>query len=120
MRRRRMSRRGFTLVEVAVAVAVLAIAGVALQRLVTSSVRTIASDAGRARTLAVARERLAEASLRPPPFGRAEWTEPDGVRTTRVVEPTAHSWLRAVRVRSEDARGRDQSELVELVYAPVR
>ena len=114
-----MRRRGFTLVEVAVAVAVLAIAGVALQRLVTSSVRTIASDAVRARTLAAARERLAEASLRPPPFGRAEWTEPDGVRTTRVVEPTAHPWLRAVRVRSEDARGHDPSELVELVYAPV-
>jgi prepilin-type N-terminal cleavage/methylation domain-containing protein len=116
----RMSRRGFTLVEVAVAMAVLAIAGVALQRLMTSSVRTIASDAGRARTLAVARERLAEASLQPPPFGRAEWTDPDGLHTIRVVEPTAHPWLRAIRVRSEDAQGHDPSELVELVYAPVR
>jgi prepilin-type N-terminal cleavage/methylation domain-containing protein len=115
-----MRRHGFTLVEVAVAIAVLAIAGVALQRLVTSSVRTIASDAGRARTLAVARERLADASLRPPPLGRAEWPEPAGVRTTRVVAPTAHPWLRAVRVRCEDARGHDGSELVELVYAPVR
>ena len=113
-----MSRRGFTLVEVAVAVAVLAVAGTALQRLATSSVRTIASDAARARTLAVAREHLAEAALRPPPFGREEWTEPDGIRTTRVVEPTAHPSLRTVRVRSEDVHGRDQSELVELVYAP--
>jgi prepilin-type N-terminal cleavage/methylation domain-containing protein len=112
-----MRRRGFTLVEVTVAVAVLAIAGVALQRLVTSSVRTIASDAGRARTLAVARERLAErhsgAAVR-----RANGRAKRGC-TTRVVEPTAHG-LRAVRVRSEDARGHDQSELVELVYAPVR
>ena len=115
-----MRRRGFTLVEVAVAIAVLAIAGVALQRLVASSVRTIASDAGRARTLAVARERLADAALTPPAFGRAEWTEPDGGRTTRVVEPTAHPSLRSVRVRSEDAHGRDGSELVELVYAPAR
>jgi prepilin-type N-terminal cleavage/methylation domain-containing protein len=113
-------RRGFTLVEVAVAVAVLAIAGVSLQRLVTSSLRTIASDAGRARTLTVARERLADASLLPPPFGRAEWPESVGVHTTRVVEPTAHPWLRAVRIRSDDARGHDASELEELVYAPVR
>jgi prepilin-type N-terminal cleavage/methylation domain-containing protein len=115
-----MRRRGFTLVEVAVAVAILATAGVALQRLVGGSVRAIAEDAGRARTLIVARERLAEAALRPPPVGRATWVEPDGTRTTRVVEPTAHPWLRAVRVTSEDPRGHDRSELVELIYAPAR
>ena len=115
-----MSRRGFTLVEVVIAAAVLATAGVALQRLVAGSVRTIASDANRARTLLVARERLAEAALRPPPLGRAEWLEPGGIRTTRTVEPTAHPWLRSVRVRAEDARGHDGSELTELVYAPVR
>ena len=113
-----MTRRGFTLIEVVVAVAVLAGAGVAVQRLVASSVRTIADDASRARTLVVARERLAEAALRPPPFGHAAWLEPDGLRTTRTVEPSAHPWLRTVRVRTEDARGRDASELVELVYAP--
>jgi prepilin-type N-terminal cleavage/methylation domain-containing protein len=115
-----MSTRGFTLVEVAVAVAVLAGAGVAVQRLAVSSVRTIAEDAGRARTLVVARERLAEAALRPPPFGRVAWAEVDGLRTTRTVEPTAHPWLRTVRVRTVDAHGRDASELTELVYAPVR
>ena len=115
-----MTRRGFTLVEVVVAVAIFAIAGVAVQRLVASSVRTIGDGAGRARTLVAARERLAEAALRPPAFGRAEWVEADGGRTTRIVEPSMHPWLRTVRVRSEDARGRDASELVELVYAPIR
>jgi len=115
-----MRRRGFTLIEVVVAVAVLATAGVALQRLVTTSVRTIAAGAARAHTLVVARERLAEATLRPPPFGRAQWIEPDGLRTTRIVEASAHPWLRTVTVRTEDARGRDGSELMELVYAPVR
>ena len=112
-----MTRRGFTLVEVAVAVAVLATAGVALQRLVTTSVRTIGDDAGHARTLVVARERLAEAALRPPPLGHATWVDGD-VRTTRIVEATAHPWLRAVRVVAEDADGHDRTELVELVYAP--
>jgi prepilin-type N-terminal cleavage/methylation domain-containing protein len=115
-----MTSRGFTLAEVAVAVAVLAGAGVAVQRLVASSVRSLAEDVGRAHTLVIARERLAEATLTPPPFGRATWVERDGLRTTRTVEPTAHPWLRAVRVRTEDARGRDASELEELVYAPIR
>ena len=113
-------RRGFTLIEVVVAMAVFAIAGVTVQRLVALSVRTIGDSAGRARTLVVARERLAEAALQPPAFGRTEWVEPDGGRTTRIVEPSMHPSLRTVRVRSENAYGRDASELVELVYAPVR
>ena len=112
-----MTRRGFTLVEVAVAVAVLATAGVALQRLVTTSVRTIDADAGRARTLLAAREALAEAALRPPPLGRTARAA-DGITVTRQVEGTAHPSLRSVRVVAEDGAGRDRSELVELVYAP--
>ena len=114
-----MSRRGFTLVEVAVAVMVLATAGVAIQRLVATSVRTIGDDASRARTLVVAREHLAEAALRPPPPGRATWVEGD-VHTTRVVEATGHPSLRTVRVVAEDAAGHDRTELVELMYAPAR
>jgi prepilin-type N-terminal cleavage/methylation domain-containing protein len=113
-----MTRRGFTLVEVAVAVAVLAIAGVALQRVAVQSLATIERDATRARTLLAARTRLAEAALRPPPPGSETWTEPDGIRTTRVVSPTAHPRLREVRVRAERADGRESSELVELIYAP--
>jgi prepilin-type N-terminal cleavage/methylation domain-containing protein len=115
-----MRRRGFTLVEVAVAVAVLATSGVALQRLLGRSLDTIASDVARARTLLAARARLADATLRPPAPGRAEWVEPDGVRTTRVVEATSHPWLVRVSVRADTARAGEASELVELVYAPDR
>ena len=115
-----MTRRGFTLVEVAVAVAVLATAGVALQRLLGQSLRTIDSDVARARTLVAARARLAEASLRPPAIGRESWTDGDGIRTTRVVEATAHPSLLQVTVRAETERAGDGSELIELVYAPGR
>ncbi len=113
-----MRRRGFTLIEVVVAVAVLAMAGVALERLAAQSLGTIARDAARTRTLMAARARLADAALRPPAPGTETWTEPDGIRTTRVVSRTAHPRLREVRVRAERADGREPSELVELVYAP--
>jgi len=113
-------RGGFTLIEVAVAVAVLATAGVALERLAVRSLATIDDDAGRARTLLAARAGLADAALRPPPPGESEWTDADGIRATRTVTPTAHPWLREVRIRAERAEGRDASELVELVYAPAR
>jgi type II secretion system protein I len=112
-------RHGFTLVEVAVAVAILAVAGVALQRLVVQSLGTIDEDARRAHTLVVARMRLAEAALRPPPPGSETLAEAGGGRTTRIVTPTAHPSLREVRVRSEAPGGRDATELTELVYAPV-
>jgi type II secretion system protein I len=115
-----MKSRGFTLVEVAVAVAVLATAGVALQRLLGQSLRTIDADVARARTLVAARARLAEAAVRPPSTGRETFTEADGVRTTRVVEATAHPWLLQVTVRAETERVGDASELVELVYASER
>jgi prepilin-type N-terminal cleavage/methylation domain-containing protein len=113
-----MRRRGFTLLEVAVAVAVLGIAGVALQRLAVRSLGTIERDATRARTLLAARTRLAEAALRPPAPGTESRTEPDGIRTTCVVTRTAHPRLREVRVRAERANGHEAIELVELVYAP--
>jgi prepilin-type N-terminal cleavage/methylation domain-containing protein len=113
-----MRRRGFTLVEVAVAVAVLATAGVALERLVARSIGTIDHDVARIRTLAIARLRLAEAAVVPPPPGRASWPEPGDFRTTREVAATAHPALRKVTIRVERAGGGDASELVELIYAP--
>jgi prepilin-type N-terminal cleavage/methylation domain-containing protein len=113
-----MTKRGFTLIEVAVAVALLGIAGLAVQRLAVQSLGTIERDAARARTLVAARARLAEAALRPPAPGSATWTEPDGVRTTRVVTGTAHPRLREVRIRAERPDGREASELMELVYVP--
>ena len=115
-----MTRRGFTLVEVTVAVAVLATAGVALERLLARSVGTIEHDARRARTLVAARAHLTEAALRPPPLGQESWSDPDGLQATRDVEATAHPSLRQVHVRVETAGGGDASDLVELVYVPPR
>lgn len=113
-----MTRRAFTLVEVAVATAVLAGAGVAVQRLVAQSLRAVDTDLARARTLAAARTRLAETRLRPPAPGRDARVDADGIRTTRAVEATAHPALLRVVVHAETGRAGEASELVELVYAP--
>src|SRR5262245_8608814 len=106
-----MRRRGFTLIAVAVAVAVLATAGVALQRLAAQSLRTIDDDAARARTLVAARAALADAGLHPLQPGESTATTVDGIRTTRVVTRTPHPSLLEVRVRAERADGRDPSEI---------
>ena len=113
-----MRRRGFTLIEVAVATAVLAVAGVALQRLAVRSLGTLDENAARAGWLVVARMRLAEAALSPPPPGIETLPEDAGGRTIRTVRTTAHRALREVHVRSEGPGGRDAAELVELVYVP--
>lgn len=112
-----MKRRAFTLVEVAVAVAVLAIAGTALQRLVASSVRTVTSDVRRTRALEAARALLAETALHPVP-GTDRGTRGEDLRFVREVRPTAHPRLVEVDIRVEDAGGQDGAELVELVYVP--
>jgi len=104
---------------VAVAVAILATAGVALQRLLARSLRTIDLDARAARTLVVARIALAEAALAPPALGVTTDAR-GGVRTTRTVAPTMHPWLREVTVRAESPDGAARSELTEIVYAPAR
>jgi prepilin-type N-terminal cleavage/methylation domain-containing protein len=108
-------RRGFTLVEAVVATAVLATAGVALERLIARSVDTLDHDARRARTLVAARALLAETTLHPAP-GRAAG-ERDELRWERVVEPTPHPRLLEVRVRVAWRDGGDAAELVEVVYA---
>jgi general secretion pathway protein I len=112
------ARRGFTLVEAVVAVAVLASAGVALQRLVVRSFGTVEHDARRARTLVVARALVAEAAIRPPAGGRDAGERPDDLRWVREVRPTPDPHLREVRVRVESRDGGDGAELVELVYVP--
>ena len=115
-----MTRRGFTLIEVAVAVAVLATAGVALERLVVRSLATIDDDAARARTLLVARAALADAALHPPVPGTTRWSARDGIEVIRTITPTAHPALHEVTVRAEGVGGRDPSEITEVFYAPGR
>jgi general secretion pathway protein I len=109
------ARRGLTLLEVAVALAVLAIGVVALARLLDRSIATIADDARLSRAMLAARALLAEAALATPEPG-IEDGERDGLRFTREVRPALHPALREVRVRVGDGpRDRAACELVELV-----
>lgn len=107
--------RGLTLLEVVVAVAVLAVGVVALQRLVGRSVAVIADDARLTRAMLAARALLAETALVTPEPGHDEGTR-DGLRFERDVRPTPHPALREVRVRVGDGpRDRGACELVEVI-----
>lgn len=111
-----MRRHGFTLVEVAVAVAVLALAGVALQGLAARSTRALAIDADVTRAMLLAQRLLAEATLAPPEPGTTRG-EHDGLRFERDVARTPQPTLREVHVRvlTRDAH---PVELVELIHVP--
>ena len=109
------ANRGLTLLEVVVALAVLAIGVVALARLLDRSVATIADDARLSRAMLAARALLAETALATPDTGVAEG-ERDGLRFTREIRPTPHPALREVRVRVADGpRDRAACEIVELI-----
>ena len=110
-------RRGMTLLEVLVAVAVLAVGVTALQRLLVSGIATVAVDAEASRGMMLAHALLADAELRPPEPGHTEGARPDGLRFERDVRRTAHPSLREVRVRVSAGRGA-VCELVELVRVP--
>jgi general secretion pathway protein I len=107
--------RGLTLLEVVVAIAVLSIGVVALERLLGRSVATIADDARLTRAMLAARALLAETALAAPEPGFDEGTR-DGLRFTREVRPTPHPALREVRVHVGDGpRDRGACELVEVI-----
>jgi len=113
-----MRRRGVTLLEVLVAVAVLAVGIVALQRLLVGSVVAVAADRDATRAMAAARAVLAEATLRLPEPGRIEGVRADGLRFEREVRPTVHPRLREVRVRVHGDAAGTSCELVELIRVP--
>jgi general secretion pathway protein I len=94
------ARGGFTLLEVLVAVVVLAVAIGALQRLITRSVDTFGADVVATRAMLLAQGLLAEAASAPPAPGRIEGTR-EGLRFEREVVPGPHPSLRQVRVRVE-------------------
>jgi len=110
--------RGFTLLEVLVAVAILALGVTALERLVVRSVATVAADGDASRAMLVARALLADAETRPPEPGHAHGTRPDGLRFARDVARTPHPALREVRVRVWSDTPGSACELVELVRVP--
>ena len=110
-----MRDRGLTLLEVVVALALLAIGVTALQRLVATGVRTIGDDARLTRAMLLAQAILADASLHPPPPGHVAGERP-GFEWERDITPTPHPALREIRVRVHDGRsGREDCELVEVV-----
>jgi prepilin-type N-terminal cleavage/methylation domain-containing protein len=111
----RRATRGFGLLEVMVAVVVLAVGVAAVQRVVAASVAAVTDDGRTTRALLVARTVLAEAGLAAPPLG-VDGGARDGLAWTRRVLPTPHAALREVRVRvTETAGGPALVELVELI-----
>jgi len=108
-----MKRAGFTLLEVLVAIAVLAIGVAALQRLLVRSIASVAQDAQVTRAMFVARGLLAEAAAAPPDLGLAAGVRAD-LGWEREVTAAGHPALREVRVRVrwDDGPG---VQLVEVV-----
>lgn len=110
-------RRGFGLLEVLVALVVLAVGVTALQRLAARTMRVVGEDAGRTRALFAARTLLAEATLAPGEPGHESGSTPDGLGWERTVARTPHPVLREVRVRVLPPDG-VAVELVEVVRVP--
>jgi type II secretion system protein I len=109
-------QRGLTLLEVLVALVVLAVGVTAMQRLLARSVRGIDTDARVSRAMVAARALLADAALDPPEPG-VVGGERDGLRYQREVRRTAHPALREIRVRV--SAGDDATcELVEVIRVP--
>jgi hypothetical protein len=103
-----------SLLEVLVAVAVLATGVVAMQRLLAGSVAGLASDGELTRALLLARSLLADAEVTPPEPGHTQ-----GSLAGRAGGRTPHDGLRQVRVRVyADGPGAAACELVELVRVP--
>ena len=112
-------RGGLTLLEVMVAVAVLAIGVVAVQRLANRSVATVARDGDLTRAMLLARSLLSEAELAPPEAGHVAGTAAPGFAFVRDVTRTPHARLREIRLRVfPEGRAAEGAELVELLRVP--
>jgi type II secretion system protein I len=111
-----VTRHGFTLLEVLVAIVVLAVGVVALERLIVRSVAGVADDAELTHAMMTAHTLLVEAELRPPEPGTETGTRA-GLAFERAVERTGAPALREIRVRVF-VPGGPACELVELVHVP--
>ena len=112
-------RRGLTLLEVMVAVAVLATGVLAIQRLANRSVANVARDGDLTRAMLLARSLLAEAELAPPDVGHVAGKAGPGFQFVRDVTRTPSARLREVRLRVfRENRPAEGAELVELLRVP--
>lgn len=110
-------RAGFTLLEVLVAVTVIATGVTALLRLAGQSSGVLAGEEPRTRALLAARALLVEAELNPPPLGARHGVRSDGLAWEETVTPTPHPRLRHVQVRVFHAP-EHAVELEEIVRVP--
>jgi type II secretion system protein I len=110
--------RGLTLLEVLVALAVVAVGVTALERLLVRSITTITADAETTRAMLLAQALVAEAEVRPPEPGRTEGVRANGLRFEREVRRTAHPGLREIRVRVLPNHPGRACELVEVIRVP--
>ena len=115
---RHLDRAGFGLLEVLVALVVVAVGVTALQRLVTRSVITLGEDVRLTRAMLAAQSLLADAALAPPEPGLVDGTTPDGLRFERSVARAPHPALREVRVRVWPDPGAAPCELWEVIRVP--
>jgi prepilin-type N-terminal cleavage/methylation domain-containing protein len=111
-------RSGFGLLEVLVALVVVAIGVTGLQRLVTRSVATLGEDLRLTRAMLEAQSLLADAALAPPEPGHSSGATPGGLRFERDVERAPHPALRQVRVRVWPDAGAAPCELWEVIRVP--
>ncbi|OLC90306.1 MAG: hypothetical protein AUJ03_01460 [Deltaproteobacteria bacterium 13_1_40CM_3_71_4] len=109
--------RGMTLLEVVVALFVLAVGVTALQRLLAAGVHGIATDVRLTEAALLARGLLADAEVHPPDPGHVEGDRPGALHYTRDTTSTAHPALREVRVRVSWEPA-EACELVEMVRVP--
>ena len=106
-----------TLLEVMVALVVLAVGVTALQRLLGASVHGSATDVRLTEATLLARSLLADAEVHPPDPGHVEGDRPRALHYTRDTASTAHPALREVHVRVSWDPG-ESCELVEMVRVP--
>jgi Tfp pilus assembly protein PilV len=110
-----------TLLEVLVALVVLAVGVGAMQRLLITGVGAVGDAARLTEAMLAARALLADAEADPPPLGHVEGEVAGsaGLRFTRDTTATPHAALRQVRVRvgrtDDDGEG---CELIEVVRVP--
>lgn len=116
MAERRLSTRGFTLIEMMVALAVFSLAALALIRLEGATIRGASSLGTTLLAQTVARNVAIEAltDARPPTIGSASGVERNGGRDwawTRVTQPTGDRRILRIDVSVTDASGRNAGQL---------